>query len=187
MTGRAEFEDDAAAVTAALEGCQAGYVWLMDSHRESVFRFVRAHIGHEEEALDVTQESFVSAFAALGRYDRGRSFRNWLLSIAINKCRDWGRRRAVRKLFTFASPLDEAFCVADPDPDPEQVAIADQGVARIKAALSDLPVKLRNPILLCSIEGLSQDQAAQVLGISRKAVETRIYRARQKLSEMLEG
>lgn len=187
MIGGAEFENDAAAVAAALGGRQVGYVWLMDSHRQAVFRFVRGHVAHEEEALDVTQECFVSAFAALKRYDPDRSFRNWLLSIAINKCRDWGRRRTVRKLFNFASPLDEAFGVADPDPDPEQAAIADQGVARIKAALANLPTKLRNPILLCSIEGLSQDQAAQVLGISRKAVETRIYRARQKLSEMLEG
>lgn len=187
MTGRADFEDDAAAVAAALEGRQAGYVWLMDCHREPVFRFIRGHVRHDEEALDVTQECFVSAFAALGRYDPARSFRNWLFSIAINKCRDWGRRRAVRNLFTFALPLEEAFGVRDVEPDPEQVAAANQGVARIRAALTNLPAKLRNPILLCSIEGLSQDQAAEILGISRKAVETRIYRARQKLSEMLEG
>lgn len=180
-------KDDAAYVAQALAGRQAGYSGLMRNHREAVFRLVRNHLPDEADALDVTQECFISAFAALDRYDPARPFRGWILRIALNKCRDWGRRRAVRAFFSFARPLEHASAVADSAPDPESALGASQEVERLRAAIAALPSALKDPLLLCAVEGLSQDDAAQVLGISRKAIETRIYRARQKLSEALEG
>jgi len=172
-------------VTAALQGRQVGYTWLMDRHRASVFRYARGQVGDDDEALDITQECFVAAFAALHRYDPGRPFRTWLLAIAVNKCRDWARRRAVRRFFTFAAPLDEAVPVADAAPDPESELASAQGVEAIRQALAALPANLREPLVLCTIEEMSQAEAAEVLGINRKAVETRIYRARAKLAELL--
>ncbi|MCJ2185167.1 RNA polymerase sigma factor [Novosphingobium sp. 1949] len=172
----------------ALAGRASGHRTLMRLHREAIYRFVHSYTGHEADALDVTQECFVAAFLALARYDAQRPFRGWLLRIALNKCHDWARRRTVRRLFTFAAPLDEAAALADTGtPDPEAALLSRQEVARIEAAIAALPGTLKDPLLLCTLEGLSQDAAAQVLGISRKAVETRIYRARQKLSQRLEG
>lgn len=186
MAALPDFESDAQAVAAALSGHQAGFAWLMERHRASVFRFARGHLGDDDEALDITQECFVSAFAALRRYDEARSFRTWLLAIAVNKCRDWARRRAVRRFFTFALPLEDAFTVADSAPGPEDALASRQDAARIRAALAALPANLREPLVLCTVEGLSQLEAGAVLGINRKAVETRIYRARQKLAELLQ-
>lgn len=179
--------DDGALVARALGGQQAAYGALMARHREAVFRLARNHLGNEADALDVTQEAFISAFAALSRYDPARPLRGWLLRIALNKCHDWVRRRSVRKLFAFARPLDEALDVADLAPDPEGALGSAREVAAIRAAIAALPAQLKEPLILCAIEGLSQDEAAEVLGTSRKAVETRIYRARQKLSVLLEG
>ncbi|HET9630648.1 MAG TPA: RNA polymerase sigma factor [Novosphingobium sp.] len=179
--------DDAALVARALGGQQAAYGALMARHREAVFRLARNHLGNEADALDVTQEAFISAFAALPRYDPARPLRGWLLRIALNKCHDWARRRSVRRLFAFARPLDEALDVADLAPDPEGMLASARQVAAIRAAIAALPAQLKEPLILCAIEGLSQDEAAEVLGITRKAVETRIYRARQKLSVVLEG
>jgi len=179
--------DDAVLVARALGGYQAAYGALMARHREAVFRLARNHVGSEADALDVTQEAFISAFAALSRYDPARPLRGWLLRIALNKCHDWARRRAVRKLFAFARPLDEALDVADLAPDPEGVLGSAGEVAAIRAAIAALPAQLKEPLILCAIEGLSQDEAAEVIGTSRKAIETRIYRARQKLSVLLEG
>ncbi|MGC4252194.1 MAG: RNA polymerase sigma factor [Sphingobium sp.] len=178
---------DAEAVAAALGGEQAGFAALMDAHREGVFRVVRGYIGNDADALDVTQEAFVAAFLALGRYDPARPFRAWVLRIALNKCHDWTRRRAVRRLFTFSLPIEEATAVADPQHDPEQ-ALASRGeVARIHVAIAALPASLKEPLVLCAIEGIAQNQAAEILGISRKAVETRLARARKKLSYLVEG
>jgi RNA polymerase sigma-70 factor (ECF subfamily) len=92
----------------ALAGRQRAYSLLMRRHQEPIYRLVRSHIGDSDEALDVTQQSFVSGFAALRRFDPARSFRVWLSRIAINKCHDWARRRAVRRLFTFAMPIAAA-------------------------------------------------------------------------------
>lgn len=180
-------QDDAEAVRAALSGVQSGYAALMARHRDAVFRFVRSYVGDESEALDVTQDCFIAAFAALHRYDPSRPFRTWIMRIAVNKCHDWGRRRAVRRFLTLARPIEEAADLADSDPDPEERLASDAEVARIHAAIAELPANLKDPLLLCAIEGMAQDEAAAVLGISRKAVETRIYRARQKLSFLLEG
>ena len=189
MAGAASHADraDAELVEQALGGRQAGYAGLMARHREAVFRLARHHLGHEGDALDVTQECFISAFMALRRYDPARPFRSWLLRIALNKCHDWARRRRVRQFFTFARPLDSALDVADAGPDPESALASVGEVARIRAAIAALPATLKDPLILCAIEGLSQDEAAVLLGTSRKAVETRIYRARQKLSDVLKG
>jgi len=170
-----------------LDGNEAGYAALMHAHRDAVFRLARGHAGSEADALDVTQESFVAAFLALHRYDPARPFRGWILRIALNKCHDWARRRAVRRLFAFALPMEHAAEIADDALGPEAALASRQEVARINAAIAALPATLKEPLLLCAIEGLSQDEAGAILGISRKAVETRIYRARQKLSHLVEG
>ena len=187
MAGGGAAPSDAFLVAEALAGRQSGYAGLMQRHRDVVFRATRGHLGDEDAALDVTQECFVSAFAALHRFDPSRPFRAWLLRIELNKCHDWTWRRAVRRFFAFARPLDEAAEIADDALDPEAVLASGAEVARIQAALAALPAVLKEPLILCALEGLSQDEAASVLGVSRKAVETRIYRARQKLSAVLEG
>ncbi|WP_285019925.1 RNA polymerase sigma factor [Novosphingobium sp. fls2-241-R2A-195] len=179
--------DESRAVALALAGGQAGFDTLMAGHRSAVFRVVRGHVGNDADALDVTQESFVAAFLALRRYDPARSFRAWVLRIALNKCRDWARRRAVRRFLSLALPMEHALAVADTAQEPEAALASRREVDRIHAALAALPDTLKEPMLLCAIEGLAQDEAAAILGISRKAVETRIYRARQKLSYLIEG
>lgn len=169
----------------ALAGQQSAYGELMRRHRDAVFRLARGHAGDAAEALDITQESFISAFASLARYDGGRPFRVWIARIAINKCHDWARRRAVRRFFTFARPIEEAGAVADFAPTPEEAAHSQAELKRINAAIAALPANLRDVLMLRAIEGMSQAEAAQILGISEKAVETRLYRARNKLAEQL--
>lgn len=187
MAGQDDLVADARLALAALAGDQAAYAVLMRRHRVAVFRLARLHSGDESEALDLTQEAFIAAFAALSRFDLERPFRTWILRIALNKCRDWGRRRKVRRLLTFARPIDEAAMVADPAPDPEAALQSAAGVAHIRRAIQALPANLKEPLILCAIEGMHQDEAAVLLGVSRKSIETRIYRARQKLSALLEG
>jgi len=177
--------DDRALATRALAGDQAAYGALMRRHRDAMFRLARGAIGDPDEALDITQESFVAAFAALARYDGSRPFRVWIARITLNKCRDWGRRRAVRRFFAFAKPIDDALDIADAGATPEEAARSAQEVACINAAIATLPANLKDVLLLRTIEQMSQAEAAQVLGITEKAVETRLYRARAKLSEIL--
>jgi RNA polymerase sigma-70 factor (ECF subfamily) len=171
----------------ALGGRQAAYRALMDRHRAAAFRLARHHCGNDDAALDVTQTSFIAAFAALGRYDQVRPFAHWLARIVINKAHDWGRRRTVRQFFSFALPLEEARGVAETAPDAEQQASDREELAEAMAAIANLPPRLKEVLVLRTIEGLTQAEAAQILGVSEKAIETRLHRARTKLTEILRG
>ena len=158
---------------------------IMHRHRAPIYRLVQSHIGDASEALDVTQEAFIAAFAGLRSYDQARPFRVWLSRIAINKCRDWARRRAVRRFFTFAAPLEAADQTAADLVPADQALAAAQELAVVRVAIAALPATLKEPLILRTIEGLSETETAQALGISNKAVETRLYRARAALAKAL--
>lgn len=177
--------DDGELASLALAGQQSAFGALMRRHRDAVYRLARSHVGDSEDAFDITQESFIAAFAALSRYDGARPFRGWIARIALNKCRDWARRRAVRRFFAFAKPIDEAPDIADRRATPEQAAHTQSDIVQINAAIASLPATLKNVLLLRTIEQMSQAETAQILGITQKAVETRLYRARTKLTEIL--
>ena len=165
----------------ALGGRQSAFSELLGRHRGSVFRLVRGSIGDEDAALDITQEAFIAAFAALKSYDGTRPFKTWVSRIAINKCRDWARRRAVRRFFSFALPIEAAATVADEGIPADRQLAGQIELARVREAIAKLPPAIREPLILHTIEGLTQAETAEILGISGKAVETRIYRARKAL------
>lgn len=170
----------------ALAGEQKAYRDLVKRHQRAVYTLACTYIGDADEARDITQESFISAFLALPRFDTSRSFRAWLARIAINKCRDWARKRRVRQLLSWTRPLSDAVQVADGKALPHETMAASQDLERLRKAITRLPATLKEPLLLCTVEGHSQSEAAQILRISEKAVETRIYRARARLAAAME-
>ena len=178
---------DGELVALQLGGRDAAARELMKRHREPIYRLVQSLTGDPSEALDVTQETFIAAFAALARFDTSRPFRVWLSRIAINKCRDWARRRAVRKFFTFAAPIEAADAVANEDVAADVLLSDREELARVRGAIAALPTALKETLLLRTVEGLSEDETAAALSISRKAVETRLYRARQALTAALQS
>ena len=186
VTGDLAKCSDGELATLALARSSAAYAVLMRRHETRIYRLIRSHIGNNDEALDLVQESFVAAWLALKSYDPARPFGTWLARIAINKSRDWGRRRAVRKFFTFAAPLDgDVLNIPDEAIGPDVAADDRQRMAAVARAIPQLPIQLKEPLILCAVDGLSQADAATVLGISEKAVETRIRRARARLTEIL--
>ncbi len=177
-------DGDLAALAAA--GREAAFAEIMRRHRQSMYRLIIANVGDPDEALDLVQETFVSAHGALRRYDPARPMGAWLARIAINKCRDWGRRRAVRRAFRFMVPIENvADDYADAAPGQDVETADRQELGRMRRAIADLPASQREPLVLHAIEGLSQADTAEILSISEKAVETRIRRARQTLRERL--
>ena len=177
--------DDLAARAAA--GDSDAFDQLMQGTKAGLYRFVRRYAGDGEEAYDLVQEAYAAAWLSIRRYDPRRPFEAWLRTIALNKCRDWSRRRRVRYWLLGAADLagSEALAVTD-----EALGAADQyelgqRLGRLEAAIADLPAQLKAPLLLTALEERSQAEAAAILGISVKAVETRVARARRKLAEVL--
>lgn len=186
MTSGAEAADDEL-VAGAISGQRGAFTLLMRRHQDAVYRMVRGQIGDPDESLDLVQEVFVSAHGALKRYDPARSMRTWLLAIALNKCRDWARRRAVRAFFVRALPLGEEAVQSAAETPGADVAFADrQALDRAWRAIAGLPAQLKEPLVLTTIDGMSQGDAARLLSISTKAVETRVARARAALKQILQ-
>ena len=178
---------DAELVAEVLAGREAAFTALMRRHKSWLYLFVRRHVATSEDAYDVVQESFTSAWGALKRYDHARPFDIWLRRIALNKCRDRGRREAVRRrAFSLVGLAPEAVeQVPDTAPDAEAASIGGEAMARLSAAIAALPGKLREPLILTALQGLSQREAAEVLGVTPKVVEMRAYRARKQLAAAL--
>jgi RNA polymerase sigma factor (sigma-70 family) len=172
----------------SLAGRQTAFAVIVHRHQQSIFRLIRSYIGDADEALDLAQDTFIAAHRALHRYDQTRPLRTWLSAIALNKCRDWSRKRVVRQLFSFAVPIGaEAEGVADDRTGVDVVAADRQELDRVSRAIAQLPAALKEPLILRTIEGLSQAETAAVLAVSEKTIETRLYRARAKLSKKLNG
>lgn len=182
MTPRDPSDSDAALAARAGKGDRSAFNRIVQRHQEPLYRFIRRYVGDADEAYDLLQETFVSAWQALGRYDPARPAATWLRRIALNKCRDWGRRRAVRRFFYSAAPLEAAdvASVAAAKDDGDEAAMV-----RLDRAIARLPSQLKEPLLLTAFERLSQGDAGKALGITAKAVETRVYRARKLLAEAL--
>lgn len=173
---------DGELATLSIAGRQAAFAEIMNRYRQPIFRLIRMSIGDEDEAFDLSQEAFIAAHQALARFDPERSMRAWLSAIAINKCRDWARKRTVRRFLTFGVGLGgEADLVPDGKAAVDDAASDRQELDRVAHAIAALKSDLREPLILRTIEGLSQAETAAVLGISEKAVETRLHRARAKL------
>ncbi|MBW8815357.1 MAG: RNA polymerase sigma factor [Caulobacterales bacterium] len=188
MTAAGDRSDpDLARLAAA--GDDRAFAELVRRHQDPLFRLLRRYLGSADEAQEAAHEAFVAAWAALRRYDPQRPFGAWLRTIAINKARDRGRRIAVRRMLFGDLPPGDA---ASPDwRDPAQPAdaalIEQERLAALERAIAQLPRTLKEPLLLTALEGLSHKEAAEVLGVSAKSVETRAYRARKLLAQQLDA
>ena len=179
---------DSELVAGVLGGDEQAFTALMRRHKSWLYLFIRRHTPTSDDAYDILQETFASAWRAMQRYDRDRSLETWLRRIALNKCRDKGRKEAVRRrVFAFVgAPAAMVEEVPDIAPDAERAQIASETLKRLDAALARLPAHLREPLVLTSLQGLSQREAAEVLGVGVKVVEMRVYRARKLLAAALQ-
>jgi RNA polymerase sigma factor (sigma-70 family) len=179
-------DSDATLAERALGGDDSAFAQLISRHKSWMFRFIRRYVGNAEDAYDVLQDAFFSAWLALGRYQGDRPFEFWLRRIALNKCRDRARREGVRRvLWGLLGEEDGAPSVIDSAAGPERIAAARQDLRQLELALNSLPRALKEPLLLTALEGLSHKEAGELLGLNPKAVEMRVYRARARLAVLV--
>lgn len=171
----------------AARGDRVAFSRLMTATKGELHRFIARYVCDPDEALDLTQETYTAAWLAIRRYDPRRPFGAWLRTIALNKCRDWSRRRRVRRMVRGVMGLDapEARTVGDGTPTAEDRVDDRRRLQRLEAALHDLPDGQRAPLLLAVLESRSHAEIGQILSLSPKAVELRIARARKALADHL--
>ena len=182
---RADMERLAAGHDAALND-------LMERHATPVFHFLCRMVGNEDDANDIAQETFVRVFRARASFRPGEKFSTWLFTIAANLARNHFRWRSRHPNVSLEAETGEAeqtlgSTLPANDPTPNEQALATERAVAVRAAVSKLPEDLREAIVLCEWEELSVAEAAVILKSTPKAVESRLYRARQTLREKLKS
>ena len=179
-------EDERQLAAAARTGGRAAFDQLVRREKRPLYRFVRRYVGNAEDAYDIVQDTFVSAWLALERYDSRQPFAFWLRAIALNKCRDHGRRQAVRRRFLTLLSLAPEALDEELLSEPELSGVDDERrLRRLDQAIACLPRRYKEPLLLVLMAGLTHQQAGAQLGITAKAVEMRIRRAKELLRTAL--
>ena len=186
---------DAETIRAVLDGDVDRYAELVEQYHGQAVRLAFSFLGNYEDARDVSQDAFVSAYEALGRFRAASKFSTWLYRILVNKCKDACRRRA-RQPATVASvgpsgpeadPDDGLFVVdvADPGADPSG-RLAHQELARaLSDAIGELPMKQRAAFVLHHVHGLSLEEAADAMGCRVGTVKSHVFRATESLRRQL--
>lgn len=173
---------DAELMQAAAGGDRRSFGVLVGRHGARALRVALRVLGDTAEAEEVAQEAFLRAWNAAASFDADRArFTTWLHRIVLNLAIDRARRRA-QASFT---GLAEAAAVTDPQPGPEAAALATAARAALAAALASLPPRQRAAIALAYEQELSGAESAAAMGISERALEGLLRRARQFLRERL--
>lgn len=175
------------ALEAAQHGDAAAFNELVLMYQTSVFNVALRTLGHPEDAADAAQEAFLAAYRALGEF-RGGSFKSWLLRITVNTCYDLLRRKQRRPSTSLDVILEESgeqTTFADRSVGPERAALSAETVASIEQGLLMLPDDQRTIVVLCDIQGLSYEEAADVEGVALGTVKSRLSRARARLRQFL--
>lgn len=174
------------AITCALAGDQSGYATLYETFAPGLYRLCYSLLLNREDAEDVVQESFVYAFKNLRRFDPARaSFKTWLYTIAISRCRNM-YRRARPALIDISGALQHALHAPKSEA-PDAMYTRQSTYERVEAALRGLSPRLREAVVLRYGHGLTYREIADVMDIPQKTAESRVRLAHEALRGILQG
>ncbi|MES2466536.1 MAG: RNA polymerase sigma factor [Verrucomicrobiota bacterium] len=156
---------------------------LVEAHQEMIHRLCVQWLQCEDDAREACQDTFLKAWQALPAWQPRGKLSTWLYQIAINQCRDRAKSKSFRQRRTTVPFSSLTSLPACPQPPPDVAAARTGDMEKLQSGLALLPEASRIPLILCAIEGLSYQEAATVLSCSRRALEGRLYRARQLLIE----
>lgn len=175
--------EDRSLMTRVQTGDEAALGALMTRWERPVKAVVARLVFNATEAEELAQETFVRVWQQRARYRPAAEFRPWLFAIAVNLARNrlrWWRRRPLVALDAWAEGI------ADPaGRDGRGVTERAELAAAVQAAVAGLPLELREALVLSEYERLSHAEIALAVGATPKAVETRIYRAKERLRRTL--
>lgn len=179
--------EDAAVMARLQAGDETALHAIMERWEKPALNFIYRYVNNWSVAVDLAQETFVRVYQNRGRYEPRAAFSSWLFAIAVNLCRTHRRWESRRR----HGGVEESERALADEPDtattPDDSANRDDRARMVREAIGDLPHRLRVVVLLFEFEDLSHREIAEALGCSEKAVETRLYRARKQLREILEN
>lgn len=183
MTNELQSTDEI--IAKSLSGDQTGYFALYERYAPGMYRLCYSLLLNRQDTEDVTQEVFVYAFKNLHRFDAARaSFKTWLYTIAVSRCRNMYRRKRLPLLdvtqllsLNITAPSSEA---------PEAALTRRHAQEAVQHALLSLTPRLREAVVLRYGHGLTYREIAEVMGCPQKTAESRVRLAHEKLRGVLQ-
>ena len=180
-------DPDLEAVSRARRGEVGAFDELVRRYEHRIVNFVRTQVSKKVDAEDVAQEVFIRAYRGLKTFKGQSAFKTWLYQIATNTARTHLERHGRRK-------EDAAGTLSDEGPDSPPPAASGEDLEaqvllrdRLDRALAALPEDQRQIVVLRDVEGFEYKEIAAMLSIPIGTVESRIFRARARLRELLGG
>ena len=174
-------QKEAETIKACKQGDRSAFRDLFEAHKDRVYTIAFHYGGNEDTARDVTQQVFLKMFTNINQFREDSQFTTWLYRIVANACADEHRRR--RRFVPFSPEIEVRHMTGR--------GLQEEGYHRrqvadsVRGAIAELTPKLRLPILLKYVEGLSYDEIAESLGISIGTVSSRLNRGHKMLAHKL--
>lgn len=190
MTPATTDDQDRTDMARLVAGHDAALNELMERHAEKLFHYLVRSLQNEEDAADLAQETFVRVYQNRAKFDASHKFSTWLYVIATNLVKSRYRYRTRHPQVSLDAENEvtgESFreSVPENNPTPSESLQGAERADAVRQAVGQLPDELRTPLILSEYEELSHAEIGEILKCTAKAVETRIYRARQQLRTSL--
>jgi len=181
---------DSVVVAQARAGDSGAFRVLVERHSRNLFRLAFRMTGHQQDAEDVVQETFLRAYKQLSKFDERASFGTWLYRIAANCSLDLIRARKRRAAQTEPAAQEGApdpmQSLPDPSPAPDRLALSGEIGEKVNAVLGGLSEMERTAFVMRHYEGMCIDDIGRTLGVQPNSAKHSIFRAVQKLRRALE-
>lgn len=171
--------DDSVLLKHIQDGNHRAFAVLVRRHATRFYRVAYRFLADREEAEDRVQECFLKLWEQPGRWREGKaSFTTWFYRVVVNSCLDYRKQHPPLSLMEEAIVLDEAL-------QQEEILLQTEEQLKLEKEIGALPERQRVALNLCFYEGLSNKEAAQVMGVGLKALQSLVMRAKTTLKERL--
>jgi RNA polymerase sigma-70 factor, ECF subfamily len=182
-------DDDQRLIAECLQGRTEAFGELVRRYQDRLYNSVFRFVGNAEDAYDVVQDAFLSAFQSLHAFKGGAQFFTWMYRIAVNTAITHKRKhKAVLRLHTGEGDSEQTIDPADPAESnrPDYAAKMAEDEKKVHDALARLTDEHRAVLIMKDLDGMKYEEMAEVLDVPVGTIRSRIHRARMELRQFLE-
>ena len=176
--------DEDLLISQAKAGSHTAFEALVQRYERQIYAFTYRMMGNPDDAFDLTQECFIRAYKNIDRTNAELNVSAWLHRIASNACLDQLRRRKRIRWLPWDSAKHERLLNTHPIENPERVVAAVETTSDVQKVLNDMTPRNRQALILREYEGMSTHEIGDIMGLSRSAVKSVLFRAREEFRKI---